>query len=106
MSECVEISPHLLQEGRPVEDGTVSYRKIEEHYLHGDARHWDNQVKVPWLYDKKTNIMISYEDSESITVKARYVIEKHLGGMMFWDLGQDDSRSTLLGVIHRQLGGD
>jgi chitinase len=92
--------------GRPVEDGTVSYREIEEHYLRGDARHWDNQVKVPWLYDKKTNIMISYEDSESITVKARYVIEKHLGGMMFWDLGQDDSRSTLLGVIHQQLGGD
>jgi len=92
--------------GRAVEDGTVSYREIEEHYLRGDARHWDNQVKVPWLYDKKTNIMISYEDPESITVKARYVIDKHLGGMMFWDLGQDDSRSTLLGVIHQQLGGD
>ena len=48
--------------------------------------------------------MISYEDPESIAVKAKYVIQKHLGGMMFWDLGQDDSKSTLLDTIHKQLG--
>ena len=47
--------------------------------------------------------MISYDDSESIAVKARYVIQKNLGGMMFWDLGQDDSRSALLDAIHTEL---
>lgn len=61
-------------------------------------------MKVPWLYNKVTKIMISYEDPESIAVKAKYVIQKHLGGMMFWDLGQDDSKSTLLDTIHKQLG--
>jgi chitinase len=50
--------------------------------------------------------MISYEDPESIAVKAKYVIQKHLGGMMFWDLGQDDSKSTLLGAIREHLGRD
>jgi chitinase len=50
--------------------------------------------------------MISYEDPQSIAIKAKYVIQKHLGGMMFWDLGQDDSKSTLLDAIHSQLGGD
>jgi len=50
--------------------------------------------------------MISYEDPESIAAKAKYVIHQNLGGMMFWDLGQDDSRSTLLGAIYRQLGRD
>jgi chitinase len=62
------------------------------------------KVKVPWLYNEKTKIMISYEDPESITAKANYVIQKQLGGMMFWDLGQDDSKSTLLNTIHNQLG--
>ncbi len=92
--------------GRPGEDGTLSYRQIEQIYLPVYTRHWDDQVKVPWLYNKGTKIMISYEDPESIAVKAHYVIQKHLGGIMFWDLGQDDSKSTLLGAIYQQLGGN
>jgi chitinase len=91
---------------RPEEDGTLSYRQIAEFYLPVYTRHWDDQVKVPWLYNKRTKIMISYEDPESIAVKAHYVIEKHLGGIMFWDLGQDDSKSTLLRAIDQQLGGN
>lgn len=90
--------------GRPGEDGTLSYREIELNYLPTYIRHWDNQAKVPWLYNKETKIMISYEDSESIAVKAKYVIQKGLGGMMLWDLGQDDSGATLLSTIHQQLG--
>jgi len=92
--------------GRPGEDGTLSYREIEQTYLPIYTRHWDDRVKVPWLYNKQTKIMISYEDTQSITLKAQYVIQKDLGGMMFWDLGQDDSKSTLLDAIHRQLGGN
>ena len=92
--------------GRPGEEGTLSYREIEQNYLPIYTRHWDDQVKVPWLYSKATKTMISYEDPESIAVKAKYVIEKHLGGMMFWDLGQDDTKSTLLNAIHRDLGDD
>jgi chitinase len=92
--------------GRPGEEGTLSYREIEQTYLPIYTRHWDDQVKVPWLYNKETKIMISYEDTQSIAVKAQYVIQKHLGGMMFWDLGQDDSKSTLLDAIQRQLGGN
>jgi len=50
--------------------------------------------------------MISYEDAESIAAKAKYVREKQLGGIMFWDLGQDDSKSTLLGAIDKGLAGN
>ena len=91
---------------RPGEDGVLSYREIEQTYLPVYTRHWDDQVKVPWLYNKETKIMISYEDGQSLAVKAQYVLQKHLGGMMFWDLGQDDSKSTLLNAIHRQLDGN
>ena len=92
--------------GRPGEDGTLSYREIEQTYLPVYTRHWDDHVKVPWLYNNETKIMISYEDPQSIAIKAKYVIQKRLGGMMFWDLGQDDSKSTLLDAIHSQLGGN
>ena len=92
--------------GRPGEEGTLSYREIEQSYLPFYTLHWDDHAKVPWLYNKETKIMISYEDPQSIAVKARYVIQKHLGGMMFWDLGQDDSKATLLDAIYKQLGGN
>lgn len=88
---------------RPGEDATLSFREIEESYLPTYSRHWDDQAKVPWLYKKETKTMISYEDSESIAAKARYVIHQNLGGMMFWDLGQDDKTSTLLDAIYQQL---
>jgi chitinase len=88
------------------EDGTLSYREIEQSYLPAYTRYWDDQAKVPWLYNKRTKIMISYEDAESIAAKAQYVIQKQLGGIMFWDLGQDDSKSTLLKAIHKGLDGD
>jgi chitinase len=92
--------------GRSGEEGTLSNREIKQNYLPVYTRHWDDQVKVPWLYSKATKTMISYEDPASIAAKANYVIQKHLGGIMFWDLGQDDAESTLLNAIHRDLGGN
>jgi len=92
--------------GRPEEDGTLSYREIEQTYLPTYTRYWDEQSKAAWLYNGTTKIMISYEDEESIAAKAKYVIQKHLAGIMFWDLGQDDRKSTLLDAINKALAGD
>jgi len=92
--------------GRPGEDGTISYRDIKLSYLPVHTRYWDDRVEVPWLYSRETKIMVSYEDSESIAQKAKYVIRWNLGGMMFWDLGQDDEDATLLESIYQQLGPD
>jgi chitinase len=92
--------------GRPGEDGTLSYHDIVERYLPAYTRYWDDQAKVPWLYNQRTQIVISYEDSESIAAKAKYVVQKKLGGIMFWDLGQDDGKSTLLEAINKALAED
>jgi chitinase len=92
--------------GRPGEDGTLSFREIADTYLPAYTRYWDDQAKVPWLYNRRTKIAISYEDPESIAAKAKYVFQKKLGGIMFWDLGQDDSKSTLLEAVHQALAGD
>jgi chitinase len=91
---------------RPGEDGTLSYREIEQTYLPKYTRYWDDQAKVPWLYNQRTKIAISYEDPESIAAKAKYVVQKKLGGIMFWDLGQDDGQSTLLEAVNKALAGD
>ncbi|MGH8140362.1 MAG: glycosyl hydrolase family 18 protein [Steroidobacteraceae bacterium] len=43
-----------------------------------------------------------YDDPQSIQIKAQYVKEHHLGGMMFWELSQD-AGGELVDVIARNL---
>ena len=61
---------------------------------------------MPWLYNQQTKIAISYEDAESIAAKGGYVLQKKLGGIMFWDLGQDDRESTLLEAVNKAMAQD
>ena len=51
---------------------------------------------------------ISYDDADSVAAKTNYVIARHLGGMMMWEIGEDtpvDSPQSLLGSAHGVLFG-
>jgi chitinase len=89
--------------GRAGDDGVLSFREIEQTYFRTFRRYWDAEAKVPWLYSNETKTMISYEDAESIAYKADYALKQNLGGMMFWDIAQDDGRSTLLNAIYQKI---
>ncbi len=65
------------------------------------TRYWHNQASVPWLYNSTTGVMISYEDPESMDLKAGYVKDKSLGGVMFWELSNDGG--DLLEAIYKRL---
>jgi chitinase len=47
--------------------------------------------------------MISYEDPESLTAKADYVLSNQLGGIMIWELAADDSEDTLVNAVASAL---
>jgi chitinase len=68
----------------------------------GYVRYWDAAASVPYLYNSEKHIFISYEDAESITAKCRYVLQRKLGGVMFWDYSGDPA-GVLLGAIHQSL---
>ncbi|MGG0170409.1 glycosyl hydrolase family 18 protein [Paenibacillus dokdonensis] len=57
------------------------------------ARTWDEDAKAPYLFDGST--FISYDDPQSLAAKAKYVLDKKLGGAMFWEYSQDASGSLL-----------
>jgi len=81
------------------EDGVFDYKDLSVNYVGKFTRHWHEEAKVPWLYDAKSGIMISYDDAESLKHKVAFVKEKKLGGIMFWELSADDAKATLLSAI-------
>jgi chitinase len=50
--------------------GSFGYQDLENNYLGVYTRNWHNDAQVPWLYNPATGIMISYEDRQSLTLKA------------------------------------
>ena len=70
--------------------------------MNGYVSYWHPEGKVPWLYNPFTQIMISYDDEESIGEKASYILEEEIGGVMFWEFSSDKF-SHLLDVVNNVL---
>ena len=78
------------------------YGELKESWIgkRGFIRYWDEQAKVPYLFDGET--FISYEDCESLGVKIAYLKEKGMGGIMFWEYKCDPS-GELLSFIKKNM---
>ncbi|HEY2157716.1 MAG TPA: glycoside hydrolase family 18 protein, partial [Isosphaeraceae bacterium] len=67
--------------------------------LPGAARHWSAKAKAPYLFDPARKIFFGYDDPESLGLKAEYAREHHLGGLMIWELSQDDAEGSLIQAL-------
>ncbi|KLV07049.1 chitinase [Photobacterium aquae] len=52
-------------------------------------RHYDSVAVAPWLWNAQKKVFLSTEDKDSVSVKADYIIDKEIGGIMFWELAGD-----------------
>lgn len=84
--------------------GDTGYRNLAENLIdqQGFERHWDPIGQVPWLWNEDAQIFVSYDDPESMAIKARYVREQGLRGIMFWRY-ETDYNNELLNAIHDNL---
>ncbi len=87
------------------EPGTWDYKDLAANHVGKSRRFWHDEAKVPWLYDAKSGTMISYDDPESLRLKAEYAERRKLGGVMAWELSADDAKATLLTTLHKALRG-
>lgn len=55
----------------------------------GFARFYDSSASAPFLWNESDSVFISYDDEVSIAAKMKYVREKGLGGVMFWEYTED-----------------
>jgi chitinase len=83
------------------EAGVEDYKVLATLTDEGFARYWDGRAKVPWLFDGTT--FWTYDDSQSLGQKAKYVRLNGLGGMMFWELSGDTSDGELISAIEEGL---
>jgi chitinase len=81
-----------------------SYAELVDKFIGrgGFVREWDARAQAPFLWNEQTRAFITYDDPQSIAVKANYVRKHQLGGMMFWELSQD-SHGALLDAIVRSF---
>ncbi len=96
----------LYQPNKGVHTGWVAYQNIRENYenKNGFVRYWDPVAKAPYLYSATDSVFISYDDTVSVKLKARYAIESKLGGIMFWQLGNDTKEeNSLLDAIYDEM---
>lgn len=68
----------------------------------GYTRYWDAASSAPYLYNPDTQTFVSYEDAESVARKCKYVIDKKLGGVMFWTYSSDPT-GVLLNTVDISL---
>ncbi|EDW32817.1 GL10147 [Drosophila persimilis] len=107
-------SPHI---GRGIagkysrEPGVLGYNELCELMQQEDwTEKWETDQQVPYAYRQRQ--WVGYENPRSLSLKAQYVVDHHLGGIMIWSLESDDFHGTcgqerypLVHAINRVLFG-
>lgn len=95
----------LYQANKGVGINWLDFDKIRSQYedKNGYVRYWDEIAKAPYLFNPTDSIFISYDDTTSVKLKTRYVIDQKMGGIMFWQLTNDTQEpNSLLDAIYTE----
>jgi len=94
----------LYQLSGGIHIGWMAYHQIRESYEPDTSfhRYWDDIAKAPFFYNSEDSLMVSYDDTVSVAQKTKYAMSKGLGGIMFWELGNDTKEEgSLLDAIYK-----
>ena len=76
--------------------GVWSYRSLDS--LRGQypglKEYWDDVAKAPYLYDEESGMFFTYDNAESVRLKAEYAVQNGLGGCISWMASQDKPTDT------------
>ncbi|MBW7985046.1 glycosyl hydrolase family 18 protein [Enterobacillus tribolii] len=87
--------------------GTNPYYDLKTKLASGKyVRYWDNESKVPYLYNPATKEFLTYDDPESIQAKVNYLNQQGFGGAIIWDLSGDTSDYELGSIVGTLKGSE
>lgn len=83
----------------------ISFKNLNRDSLQnaGFVSYWDDTAKAPYMYSAAKKQFITFDDEKSMMLKTKYVLDNHLGGIMFWQLGEDKTSGGLLDAIDSVL---
>ena len=86
------------------ENGVFDFWDLKQNYidLNGYTSFRHEYAQVPWIFNPSAQIMISYDDSLSISRKGEYIDSVGLGGVMLWEFS-GDRNGVLLSSIYNEL---
>ncbi|ULQ52252.1 glycoside hydrolase family 18 protein [Flavihumibacter fluvii] len=84
---------------------SVDYRDFDKEFSTGNGfvAYWDEAAQAPYSYSATKKEFATYDDKRSVAAKTRYVLDKQLGGIMFWELSEDFEKGGLLEEISKTL---
>ncbi|MEL6591115.1 MAG: glycoside hydrolase family 18 protein [Bacteroidota bacterium] len=102
----VEANNHGLHQPYGGEAFSAGYKDLLADWLslRGTQTHWDSLAAAPYLWHPDSAIFVGYEDSVSMRLKANFVRQEALGGIMFWHI-RHDTADILLGSLYHHLQG-
>jgi chitinase len=83
----------------------VSMKQLRKQATAANGYHtyWDAAAQAPYSYNADRKLFLTYDNERSITAKARYVLDKQLNGILFWELRLDRPRDGLLDAVYKGL---
>ena len=106
-ANCVEI--YAEHQGADAtlfqEEGGIDYSDIAKYAKRFDRR-WDQKAQVPYLVSEQRKIVVSFDDEESIGLKADYVLQHNARGLIIWPLMGDymkDGSTPLLDAVYNKF---
>ncbi|WP_275157361.1 glycosyl hydrolase family 18 protein [Citrobacter koseri] len=87
------------------EPGVVDYRQIVNEYKGkpGWEYRYDAAAEAPYIFNKSTGDLITYEDARSAAAKGKYVLANNLGGLFSWSIDSDNG--DILNAMNESLLG-
>lgn len=79
----------------------VNFRDISA--SDGMTEKFDTKAGVPYMVNDEGEMMITYENPQSLKLKCEYVNTNNLGGIMFWEFSGDTDKGDLVKTLKKYL---
>jgi len=90
--------------GRGNKKQTADYVMFKDYAkLSGFEEKWDDVAKVPYLQDEKGTLIFTFENVESLKLKAAYIKAQGLLGAMYWEFSGDDDQLSMSKALYESL---
>lgn len=90
----------LYQSGEPVEGVDFVHQDQELTAAKGWKYFWDKKAQAPFWYNADKKLFATSDNLPSIIAKTNYALQKHLGGIMFWELLLDKPKDGMVQAIY------